>query len=300
MFKTKILIRNKNGFTLVELMVTVLLTAIAVVSIYRGYTAFSQAADAQQQVMEMQQNLRIGMSRLTADIRRAGINEEDEDEAGFICEDSAPHDWPVNETNIQFTMDLGSANGPVIFATDTKDNDRDSDSDEEDESRIGDSDTTDNGEKIRYYLDNDEDTNNNGVLDPGEDLNDNNLLDQWLVRAAWDADLLPTPGYVAQTIITNVDMLNFRYFDEDDNLLPSPATPLVACPAGSVSLDTGDLNIIDRVEITLVVRTTNEDLRYTNDETYENLQLTPIFTVSPPDHFRRRVFTMSVQIRNNI
>ena len=76
--KTRKCIKNDSGFTLVELMVTVFLTAIAVISIYRGYTSFSQAADAQQQVMEMQQNLRIGMSRMIADIRKAGMNEEDE------------------------------------------------------------------------------------------------------------------------------------------------------------------------------------------------------------------------------
>jgi prepilin-type N-terminal cleavage/methylation domain-containing protein len=64
MSRTRKHIKNENGFTLVELMVTVLLTAIAVISIYRGYTAFSRSADAQQQVMEMQQNLRIGMAWL--------------------------------------------------------------------------------------------------------------------------------------------------------------------------------------------------------------------------------------------
>ena len=41
-------IKNSNGFTLVELMITLFLTAIAVVGIYRGYTSFSQTADAQE------------------------------------------------------------------------------------------------------------------------------------------------------------------------------------------------------------------------------------------------------------
>ncbi len=39
---TKSTINNMRGFTLVELMIVVLLTAIAVIAIYRGYTAFSQ------------------------------------------------------------------------------------------------------------------------------------------------------------------------------------------------------------------------------------------------------------------
>ena len=53
------------------------------------------------------------------------------------------------------------------------------------------------------------------------------------------------------------------------------------------------------MEITLVVRATNEDLRYTNRETYRNLQGDPLVS-NPGDDFRRRVFSMSVQIRNNI
>ena len=74
--KTKSTINNIHGFTLVELMVVVLLTAIAVIAIYRGYTAFSHSADAQEQIIEMQQNLRIGMHWLEKDLRRAGMNEE--------------------------------------------------------------------------------------------------------------------------------------------------------------------------------------------------------------------------------
>jgi hypothetical protein len=53
------------------------------------------------------------------------------------------------------------------------------------------------------------------------------------------------------------------------------------------------------VEITLVVRTTNEDYRYTDRITYRNLQGTSLVSATG-DNFRRRAFTMSVQIRNNI
>jgi type II secretory pathway component PulJ len=143
MSKTRKSIQNDNGFTLVELMVTVFLTAIAVISIYRGYTAFSQATDAQQQVMEMQQNLRIGMTRLVADIRRAGINEEGEILAGFLCET-----FPTNAKTMEFSMDLIGFTTPapgVSFRFDSVDNDDDGDIDEEDEGRIGDGDTLDDG-----------------------------------------------------------------------------------------------------------------------------------------------------------
>jgi len=302
MLNTKKCINNENGFTLVELMVTVFLTAIAVISIYRGYTSFSQSADAQQQVLEMQQNLRVGMTRLVKDIRRAGINEEGVEDAGFMCDEI-----PTNDTSIEFSMDLTSdwdaAHGGPSFRFDSNDNDDDDEIDEEDESRIGDNDIEDDGERIKYFLESDEDVNNNGVLDPGEDLNGNKVLDQWLQRAAWDADKTP-PGYVEHTLITNVDALNFVYFDKDGNtLVPSAPTaaecPYVAGGGGELSLKGDQLQEVERVEITLVVRATNEDYRYTNRETYRNLQGDPLVT-NPGDNFRRRAFTMKVQIRNNI
>ena len=274
MFKTKILIKNKNGFTLVELMVTVLLTAIAVVSIYRGYTSFSQAADAQQQVMEMQQNLRIGMTWLAADIRRAGMNEEGEDVASFMCDEV-----PTNDTSIEFSMDL--LGGDIVG----NDDDEDGLPDEEDESRIGDGEIDDDGERIQYYL-----------AQSSVDATTNDLI-----REVWTAG-----AYVTHTLITNVEALDFVYFDDTGaEFVPSLPTaaecPYVALPgfAGELSLKGDELQEVDRVEITLVVRATNEDLRYNDNVIYSNLQGTPLIS-NKADHFRRRVFSMSVQIRNNI
>ena len=283
-------LKNNNGFTLVELMVTVFLTAIAVISIYRGYIAFSQSADAQQQVMEMQQTLRIGMTRLAADIRRAGINEEDDDDAGFVTaiENCLADDSDV--PCIEFTMDLGSGG---VFATDGEDNDGDGVTDDpddsdaataaleaEEEGRVGDGDVDDDGERIKYEL-----------VASTLDATTNDL-----VRSVWQGG-----AYVAQTVITNVEALDFQYFNDD----PTELTDFVderEDPAGSVkkySLEGADLEDIDRVEITLVVRATNEDYRITNSETYQNLVPADIYT-APGDNFRRRALTMTVQIRNNI
>jgi len=249
-------IRNEDGFTLVELMVTVLLTAIAVISIYRGYTSFSQAADAQQQLIEMQQNLRIGMSWLANDIRKAGMNEEDDTVAGFIA---------ATGTSVEFSMDLDSGG---VYDSDTVDNDDDGLTDEDDESRIGDGDVDDDGERIQYYL-------TTSAIDTST--ND-------LVRQVWTSG-----AYVAQTVITNVDALDFVYFDKDDNELDLSGGALSA----------GDLAIVDRVEVTLVVRTTNEDYRYNDNVQYKNLQ-GDVLVDMVGDNFRRRAFSMVLDIRNNI
>jgi prepilin-type N-terminal cleavage/methylation domain-containing protein len=270
---TKPSINNIRGFTLVELMVVVLLTAIAVIAIYRGYTAFSHSADAQEQIIEMQQNLRIGMYTMVKDIMRAGMTEEDD---YIILVDAVRRDmktvtfFAADASTVEFGMDLGSGG---VFATDGIDNDGDGVEDDDpdpavaaieaqEEGRMGDGDLNDDGERIRYTLN-------------GEDLQ----------RQVWDS---ATSDYgPAQTIITNVSALGLTYVKDDDTVL------------GALPLNEGDRSLIDTVEITMVVRTTNEDLRITNNETYgNNLRGTTVLTVSPPDHFRRRAMTRRVKIRN--
>jgi prepilin-type N-terminal cleavage/methylation domain-containing protein len=273
---TKPTMNNMRGFTLVELMIVVFLSAIAVIAIYRGYTAFSHSADVQEQIIEMQQNLRIGIYWLEKDLRRAGMTEEDNEackvdggrEQAFLTatNTSAPGFIP-GDPIVEFVMDLGSGGA---FSGDSKDNDGDEDIDEEDEARTGDDDCDDEDERIRYSLN-------------GEDLQ----------RAVWDGATYTA----AQTIITNVSALNFVYLNKDGGLLTSLPCPVIFCKLTTAA----DLEAINTVEITMVVRTTNEDYRITNNDTYAN-QLSTLspwsWTPSPPDNFRRRVMSKRVKIRN--
>ena len=281
------LLKNNNGFTLVELMITVFLTAIAVVAIYRGYTSFSKAADAQQQMIELQQNLRIGMHTLTKDIIRAGMKEEDTPLVAFALAGTSEVEFGMDLTGAEHDGEDDDGDGAIDEPGegDEEDNDNDGDKDEEDEARIGDGDFNDDGERVHYFLLEDEDTNNNGVLDAGEDDNGNGVLDTGrLRREVWDrASASYDPP---QTIITNVSALNFFYIKED-------GSPVTLLPEN----DSGILDKIETVEITMVVRATNEDYRITNSETYENLQGTPIYT-APGDNLRRRAMSMRVKIRN--
>jgi hypothetical protein len=98
-------------------------------------------------------------------------------------------------------------------------------------------------------------------------------------------------------IITNVDALNFVYLAEDgSDTLDQDTTP--DDPAtGRLGVAAGDLGDIYAVEIAIVVRTTNEDLRYTNNEQYRNLQGSLIYQ-APGDHFRRRISVKRIKIRN--
>ena len=295
---TKKAVNNRSGFTLVELMIVVLLTGIAVIAIYRGYTAFSHSADVQEQIIEMQQSLRIGIYTLAKDMMQAGVTEEDNEivlvdsnrknvaAVTFLTASNYPDLNLPDDPIVEFGMDLGSGGE---FAGDGLDNDGDGDVDEEDEIRVGDDDFNDDGERIRYRLSNPEDANDNDVLDVGEDANDNGILDKSLQREVWTCD--PATGVcdygAPQTIITNVSAINFTYLQEDGVTELSP-----------LPLSEADRSLIDTVEITMVVRTTNEDLRITNDDPYSNQLGTWTWTPNPPDHFRRRVMSTRIKIRN--
>ena len=257
-------LKNKKGFTLVELMIVVLLTGIAVIAIYRGYTAFSHSADVQEQIIEMQQNLRIGMDWLEKDLRRAGMTEEDTElisvsgakKPGFLtATNTTAVGFTPGDPIVEVVMDLGSGGD---FDTDGNDNDGDGRTDEEDEARVGDGDADDDDERIRYSLN-------------GEDLQ----------REVWDGTA--NAYNAAQTIISNVSALNFVYLDVDGNPTAVP-------------------DDINTVEITMVVRTTNEDYRITNRERYANQLGTWVWPAitdpTPNDNFRRRVMSKRVKIRN--
>jgi type IV pilus assembly protein PilW len=62
------------GFTLVELMIAMVISAIVMAAIYSVYYTQQKSYLAQEQVAAMQQNLRAGMSIMTRDIRMAGYD----------------------------------------------------------------------------------------------------------------------------------------------------------------------------------------------------------------------------------
>jgi hypothetical protein len=143
------------------------------------------------------------------------------------------------------------------------------------EDLTGDGDVADEDERLTYKL---EDNDGDGLLD-------------LVVTDENDA--------VDRIIITGVDALNIVYLDEDEgDTLDPDATPddpaTGRLPGG---LAAGDLDDIYSVQIAMVVRTTNEDYRYTNNEEYRNLQGDVIYQ-APGDNFRRRMIVKQIKIRN--
>ncbi|MBU4264216.1 MAG: prepilin-type N-terminal cleavage/methylation domain-containing protein [Proteobacteria bacterium] len=98
---------SDRGFTLVEVMVALAISGIVLASIYSAFQSQQNSYVAQEQVSEMQQNVRIGLDMLSKDIRLAGYNPDGSAGTGFV--DGINFDAePVNTnaTRIAFTADL--------------------------------------------------------------------------------------------------------------------------------------------------------------------------------------------------
>ena len=66
--------RNSQGFTLVELMVTLAMSGIIVAAVYSAYIIQQKTYRNQGQVVEMQQNIRSALELMSSEIRMAGFD----------------------------------------------------------------------------------------------------------------------------------------------------------------------------------------------------------------------------------
>ncbi len=65
---------SKDGFSLIELMVSIAISGIALAAITTTFVSQSQSYDIQEQLVEMQQNARAAMDIMTREIRMAGFS----------------------------------------------------------------------------------------------------------------------------------------------------------------------------------------------------------------------------------
>jgi Tfp pilus assembly protein PilW len=73
----KKLMSNREGFTIIELMVSLVLSFILIGAVYGTFTSQQKAYTVQDQVAEAQQNARMAMNMLVRDIRMAGYGMPD-------------------------------------------------------------------------------------------------------------------------------------------------------------------------------------------------------------------------------
>lgn len=109
--KLKYLLGEKQGFSLVEMMIAVALSGIVIATIYGAYNLQKKTSVAQDQVVMMQQNLRIAMSYIAHDLRHAGARvDRNTHDASCNVGGTGGMAYPgfhtATATTIGFSMDL--------------------------------------------------------------------------------------------------------------------------------------------------------------------------------------------------
>lgn len=127
------MIRNEKGLTLVELLIAMTISVIALGLAYSTYSAQQRAYTNEQLVMDMQQSARSALAFMRREIRMAGYNPLGPSGAGSVDGFKA-----VRGDRISFTLDLN-----------------------------GDGDDADDSEAITYRLKDVNDTNEDGIADAG-------------------------------------------------------------------------------------------------------------------------------------
>lgn len=94
-------LRNRGGFSLVELLVVMAILGLVMMSIYSLYQSTQRSTTTQDEVVELQQNLRVAMDRIVRDIRMAGF--------------MIPSGTPISIASANaFTMQTASAAGRIV------------------------------------------------------------------------------------------------------------------------------------------------------------------------------------------
>ncbi len=127
------LLAGNGGFTLVEVMIALLVASLVLTGVVSSYIAQQEVQSREEQIVGMQQNLRVGMNQLLEEVRMAGAN-PGQNARDVSCNKNgsgavvSPRIHTATATQFGFSMDL--------------DGDGDCDSD---------------GENVTYHLYNDPD-----------------------------------------------------------------------------------------------------------------------------------------------
>ncbi len=182
--------RNNKGFTLIELLFAIAIAGIVLAAVYGTFMVQNKSFKRQEQIVQLQDNLRSAMTFMTREIRMARSNPTSNNDGSIgILEADAG--------TFHFTMDISGGE------TDDNDNDGDGLIDEADEAAFSDGDVDDANEDITYTL-----------YDP---LFDDPVHDTAISRISGATG-------TNQALAENIDALNFVYLNGDGNPMVTPVS----------------------------------------------------------------------------
>ena len=97
---------TNQGFTMIELMIAMVVSLLALAAIYSTFLAQHRSYQVQNETADMQQNIRAAMYYMQREIRIAGSDSFNTDNFGFVSGAST-----ANANVIQFTEDIGDGAG---------------------------------------------------------------------------------------------------------------------------------------------------------------------------------------------
>lgn len=111
---------DEKGVTLIELLIALVISGIIVAAIYRMFVAQTRSYTVQDQVAEVQQNVRNAMELLVRDIRMAGF---DDDKLNSLGEDIHPPAAIINAAanSIMVSYEYNVARRDVTYSLDASD-----------------------------------------------------------------------------------------------------------------------------------------------------------------------------------
>lgn len=246
------------GFTLVELLITMVVSGVIMTGVYSAYVAQQRTATAQDQVTEMQQNIRAAMTILSSDLRMAGYDPTKDADAGF-AETGASFS---NGAATPVSTSVESSATQIAFTADL-DEDGAIDEKAEDINGDGNNDMSEM-EQIAYRL--------NGTN-----------LERYST----------TTGFFEwKTIAENIEAIEFNYLDEDGNVtadFDEVVAVDVSILAKAANPDPKFTNGFTYIPASGLATSTPWDL---NGDTVTGL------ANPPNDNFRRRLLITRIQCRN--
>lgn len=99
---------QQQGFTLIEIMMTLVIGSIIMVTVFKSFDTQQQSYVAQEQVIEVQQSLRNVLFLLSQDIKKAGFDPSENGLFGFVTNFPTPNDLEgaTTSTNTSTTASI--------------------------------------------------------------------------------------------------------------------------------------------------------------------------------------------------
>jgi prepilin-type N-terminal cleavage/methylation domain-containing protein len=101
------------GFTLVEMMISMVLLGTIMIGVYNLYLSQQKQNLIQEDVVELQQNLRVAMDNITRDMRMSGFLNMDDDPMQGISDSGGPSYGGLNDSD---SVTLNKASGFGYYA----------------------------------------------------------------------------------------------------------------------------------------------------------------------------------------